>query len=87
MNQIYERITRNTCRFCPKLKFGLKARNIRNIALAAAFLAAQEGGMVTMSHLTRAIRREYQKNGKVLMQKELEVSLSCGSFVHIVLNC
>lgn len=45
--------------------------NIRNIALAAAFLAADDGGVVTMAHLVRATRREYQKMGKVLSEAEL----------------
>ncbi|WP_298269391.1 ATP-binding protein [Geobacter sp.] len=51
--------------------FGLLARevrlaggNIRNIALAAAFCAAADGGSVTMGHLMQAVRREYQKLGR-----------------------
>ncbi|MGH3930787.1 MAG: ATP-binding protein, partial [Pseudonocardiaceae bacterium] len=40
--------------------------NIRNIVLAGAFLAAADGGMITMEHLVRATQREYQKMGKVL---------------------
>jgi hypothetical protein len=39
--------------------------NIRNIALAGAYLAAADGGMVTMAHLQRATAREFQKMGKV----------------------
>jgi SpoVK/Ycf46/Vps4 family AAA+-type ATPase len=42
--------------------------NIKNIALAAAFLAAGDGGVVRMSHVLRAVRREYQKLGKTLEQ-------------------
>ncbi|NEN98850.1 MAG: ATP-binding protein [Moorea sp. SIO3I7] len=42
--------------------------NIRNIALAAAFIAADDGGIVKMNHLLRAVRREYQKMGKVLIE-------------------
>jgi SpoVK/Ycf46/Vps4 family AAA+-type ATPase len=45
--------------------------SIRNIALAGAFLAAADGGAVTMAHLLRATRREYQKMGKVLTAGEL----------------
>ena len=45
--------------------------SIRNIALAGAFLAAADGGVVTMQHLLRATRREYQKMGKVLTASEL----------------
>jgi SpoVK/Ycf46/Vps4 family AAA+-type ATPase len=44
--------------------FKLSGGNIKNVALAAAFLAADEGGPVTMTHLLRAIEREYQKMGK-----------------------
>ncbi len=59
------------------LDLGLLARqvevtggNIRNIALAAAFLAAADGGVVSMPHLLQATRREYQKMGKVLSAAE-----------------
>ncbi len=45
--------------------------SIRNIALAGAFLAAADGGVVTMAHLLHATRREYQKMGKVLTAGEL----------------
>jgi hypothetical protein len=44
--------------------------SIRNIALAGAFLAAADGGVVTMQHLLRATHREYQKMGKVLTARE-----------------
>ena len=44
----------------------LPGGNIRNIALAAAFLAAADGGTITMVHLRRAVAREYQKMGKIL---------------------
>ena len=46
-------------------KVDLPGGNIRNIALAGAFLAAADGGVVTMEHLRHATRREYQKIGKV----------------------
>jgi len=45
--------------------------SIRNIALAGAFLAAADGGVVTMAHVLHATRREYQKMGKVLTAGEL----------------
>ena len=61
----------------PNLDLDLLAReaevaggSIRNIALAAAFLAAADGGVVTMAHLLRATEREYQKMGKVLTGAE-----------------
>jgi SpoVK/Ycf46/Vps4 family AAA+-type ATPase len=52
-------------------QFKLSGGNIKNIALAAAFLAATDDGVVTMSHLVQATRREYQKLGKPLGVSEL----------------
>jgi hypothetical protein len=47
--------------------FEISGASIRNIALAAAFLAAtQETSTLTMHHITQAARREYQKLGKFL---------------------
>jgi SpoVK/Ycf46/Vps4 family AAA+-type ATPase len=51
--------------------FKLSGGNIKNIALAAAFLATEETGMVTKANLLQATRREYQKMGKVLSEDEL----------------
>jgi SpoVK/Ycf46/Vps4 family AAA+-type ATPase len=42
----------------------LAGGNIKNIALAAAFFAAGEGGVIAMSHLVQAARREFQKIGR-----------------------
>lgn len=44
--------------------------NIRNIALNAAFLAADSGESVKMKHLLNAARSEYAKLGKPLNQAE-----------------
>jgi ATP-dependent 26S proteasome regulatory subunit len=46
-------------------QFDLVGGSIRNIALAAAFLAAADGGTISMEHLIRATAREYQKLGKL----------------------
>jgi ATP-dependent 26S proteasome regulatory subunit len=46
-------------------QFKLSGGNIKNIALGSAFLAAADGGVVTMGHLRHATQREYQKLGKV----------------------
>ncbi|MGH3943124.1 MAG: ATP-binding protein [Pseudonocardiaceae bacterium] len=61
------------------LDLGLLARqidlsggNIRNIAVSGAFLAAADGGTVTMAHLRRATQREYHKMGKVLTAGDLD---------------
>jgi ATP-dependent 26S proteasome regulatory subunit len=50
--------------------FEMSGGSIRNIALGAAFLAAANGGRISMSHLIRATVREYQKMGKVLSGDE-----------------
>lgn len=45
--------------------------NIRNIALGAAFLAADAGSAVTMAHVRRAARAEYAKIGRTMTGVEL----------------
>ncbi|HEY3860539.1 MAG TPA: AAA family ATPase [Verrucomicrobiae bacterium] len=45
--------------------------NIRNIALGAAFLAAEEGGPVAMAHLAEAAKLEAQKIERPLSEAEL----------------
>jgi ATP-dependent 26S proteasome regulatory subunit len=52
-------------------QFKLSGGNIKNIALAASFLAAADGGAVGMEHILQATRREYQKLGKMLTDVEL----------------
>jgi AAA+ superfamily predicted ATPase len=51
-------------------RFEITGANIRNIALAAAFLAAEDGCPVSMNHLLHAVRREYQKMGKILTEAD-----------------
>jgi hypothetical protein len=46
--------------------------SIRNIALRAAFLAADSGEPVRMSHLLAATRSEYSKIEKPLTEIEIE---------------
>jgi SpoVK/Ycf46/Vps4 family AAA+-type ATPase len=53
-------------------KFRLAGGHIRNIALTAAFLAAGDRQPITMAHLVRATRREYQKLGKLVGEADLE---------------
>jgi SpoVK/Ycf46/Vps4 family AAA+-type ATPase len=53
-------------------RFEMAGGNIRNIALAAAFLAAAGDGAITMAHLIHATRREYQKMGKVVTEGEFK---------------
>jgi len=52
-------------------QFKLSGGGIKNAALAAAFLAAENGGAVNLPHVLQAIRREYQKMGKSLGEAEL----------------
>jgi SpoVK/Ycf46/Vps4 family AAA+-type ATPase len=50
-------------------RFRLAGGAIRNIVLAAAFLAAESGQSVGMSHLLHATRREYQKMGRLIDER------------------
>lgn len=47
-------------------RYELTGGSIKNAALAAAFMAAADGGTVDLRHLLRATQREYQKMGKVV---------------------
>lgn len=51
-------------------QFKISGGNIRNIVLAAAFLAAEDGGPMGMRHLIRATRREFQKLGRMVTEAE-----------------
>ena len=44
----------------------LSGGNIKNVALAAAFMAADSGQVVTYRHILDATQREYQKLGKAI---------------------
>jgi len=57
-------------------RFRLAGGNIRNIVLAAAFLAAGEGSEVRMEHFIRATRREYQKLGRMITAADFGEHLS-----------
>ena len=50
--------------------------NIRNIALSAAFLAAEGNEPIGMPHLVRAARREYTKMDKMLSDAEFHRAFS-----------
>lgn len=52
-------------------RFKLAGGNIRNIIVGAAFLAAGDGGTVSMSHLLHSARRELQKMGRLVNEKDL----------------
>ncbi len=47
-------------------RYRLAGGNIRNVALAAAYLAAANGRVVTREHIRSAVRREHQKMGRLI---------------------
>jgi SpoVK/Ycf46/Vps4 family AAA+-type ATPase len=51
-------------------QFELAGGDIRNVVLAAAFLAAQEGGIIRMEHLIVSTAREFQKLGRLAGRSE-----------------
>jgi hypothetical protein len=53
-------------------KFRLAGGHIRNIVVAAAFLAAADGRVVRMPHLIAATRREFQKIGRMVTPSDFE---------------
>ncbi len=53
-------------------RFRLSGGYIRNAALRAAFLAAEEGSALTHEHLERAIRMEFREIGKLTESGALE---------------
>ena len=52
-------------------RFKLAGGNIRNILVGAAYLAASDGGVVTMAHLLHGTRRELQKMGRLVDEEKL----------------
>ncbi|MBN2393304.1 MAG: ATP-binding protein [Anaerolineae bacterium] len=54
-------------------RFKLAGGNIRNIIVAAAFLAAAAGSPVTMHHLLHATRRELQKMGRLVNEADMVI--------------
>jgi hypothetical protein len=55
----------------PRLaRFEIPGGHIRNIALAAAFLAASEGAPIGMLHVMRAARREYAKMDRIVQEAD-----------------
>ena len=58
--------------------FRLSGGNIRNIAMAAAYLAAEGGRAVGMADLIRATEREYRKLGHLCLESEF------GPYHHLV---
>ena len=52
-------------------RFELSGSSIKSIAVASAFLAAAEGTDITRETISRALREEYRKTGRVLMESQL----------------
>jgi hypothetical protein len=52
-------------------RFELSGSSIKNVAVSAAFLAAAEGGEIRREHIARAVKEEYTKTGRVLMEHEM----------------
>lgn len=59
-------------------KLQISGGNIKNIALTAAFLAAETSCKVHMEHIIKASRREFQKMGKVCGKEEF------GKYYHLI---
>ena len=59
-------------------RFALSGGHIRNIAVAAAFRAAGNGGTIGMEHVLLSLKREYQKMGRVCERSEF------GDYYHLV---
>ena len=51
-------------------RFRVSGGNIRNVAAAAAFLAADAGRAMTMEDLVRETAREYRKLGRLCVEAE-----------------
>lgn len=51
-------------------RFKLAGGSIRNIIVSAAYLAAENGGVVHMDHLLHGAKREIQKMGKLLQESD-----------------
>ncbi len=53
-------------------KFRLSGGSIRNCSLAAAFLAADDGGTIAMRHLVQAVFAEYLKLGRLTLESDFD---------------
>jgi SpoVK/Ycf46/Vps4 family AAA+-type ATPase len=53
-------------------RFKLSGGAIRNCSLAAAFRAADEGSVIEMRHLVRAVAQEYSKQGRLTLETDFD---------------
>lgn len=56
-------------------RFKLPGGNIRNVIVSAAYLAAADGGQVTMGHMLHGLRRELQKMGRLVNEADLQIDV------------
>jgi SpoVK/Ycf46/Vps4 family AAA+-type ATPase len=54
-------------------RFKLSGGSIRNIIVSASFLAANEGNSVANRHLLHGVRRELQKMGRLINEKDMVI--------------
>jgi len=54
-------------------RFKISGGNIKNIAVASAFHAAQNGGKIGMASLIHATKREFQKMGKLIVESDFQL--------------
>ncbi|HWR61528.1 MAG TPA: ATP-binding protein, partial [Clostridia bacterium] len=52
-------------------RFHIAGGNIKNIVIASAFLAAENGEPVSMKHIVNAAKYELEKSGKILLKEDL----------------
>jgi SpoVK/Ycf46/Vps4 family AAA+-type ATPase len=53
-------------------QFPIAGGEIANVALSAAFLAAQDGGRIAMEHLVRAMARQVLKSGRLVSPSDFK---------------
>jgi ATPase family associated with various cellular activities (AAA)/Winged helix domain, variant len=53
-------------------QFKLSGGSIRNVSLAAAFLAAEEGASISMRHLIKGVALEYGKLGRLTLESDFD---------------
>jgi len=59
-------------------QFKITGGNIKNIVLCAAFLAAEDGQTISMKHIIHAVKREFQKMGKLCREEDF------GKYYHLL---
>jgi hypothetical protein len=53
-------------------QFNVAGGSIKNIAVRAAFLAAQNSGTIHMEHIIRSAKREFQKMGRLCLESDFK---------------